>query len=293
MHCELVVPPPPSAPRDSRRPALELLLARGRRTRSEAASTTQWLLEAFGDGVPGDETWLRAEPVHLRADRDRVLQFRPGSFAIARGEAEALCQAINGHFGARLNVSPLKPEVWNARSAIVDGLDSLRPPSGEAMELPHGGEAATVWHALLNEIQMVLHVHPVNAAREERGEPAVNGVWLWGAARLPRAASGPWQSVTADDPVALGLARLAGMRHHLLPRSAGEWLDRLPQEGRHLAVLDSIRDEAWFAPLLAALREGRVGMITLHLPEWGLAAEAVRGDLRRFWRRPRPLDAHR
>jgi hypothetical protein len=30
-------------------------------------------------------------------------------------------------------------------------------------------------------------------------------------------------------------------------------------------------------------------MITIHVPGTGATFETVRGDLRRFWRRPRPL----
>jgi hypothetical protein len=48
-----------------------------------------------------------------------------------------------------------------------------------------------------------------------------------------------------------------------------------------------------FAPLLAALRGGRVGMVTLHVPDsLGASFETVRGDLRRFWRRPRALEKY-
>jgi hypothetical protein len=94
-----------------------------------------------------------------------------------------------------------------------------------------------------------------------------------------------------------------------LPASADAFLERAPEEGRHVVVLDGLRsalaigdadacrsrlealEERWFAPLLAALRSGRVGMITVHVPDApnGVSFETIRGDLRRFWRRPRPL----
>jgi len=158
---------------------------------------------------------------------------------------------------------------------------------------------------------MLLHAHPVNEARETRGEPAVNSLWLWGVGRLPRAVQGHWRSVSAADPVALGLARLAGARAHALPASADVWLESAPPDARHLLVLDMLRapnalglaaeyrecidalEARWFAPLLAALRAGRVGMVTLRVPDAGGATfEIVRGDLRRFWRRPRALERY-
>ena len=141
------------------------------------------------------------------------------------------------------------------------------------------------------QITAVLHEHPANEGREL----GVNGLWLWGAGELPAALRAPWRSIASDDPLARGIARAAGIEPLALPRGAPAWLAALPGEGRHLALpgaLDAAMDEAWFAPLLAALRSGRLGMLSLHAPEAGLAVEAVRLDLRRFWRRARPLESH-
>ncbi|HYR33076.1 MAG TPA: hypothetical protein VEQ87_02175, partial [Burkholderiales bacterium] len=132
----------------------------------------------------------------------------------------------------------------------------------------------------------------------------------WGAGRAPRVASKSWHSVTADEPLALGLARAAAMRYHALPPSAAAWLERAPEDGRHLVVLDALRaplalsetgeyqdaiarlEQDWFAPLLSALRGGRIGMVTIHVPDAAecLAYETIRADLRRFWRRPKRLE---
>ena len=166
--------------------------------------------------------------------------------------------------------------------------------SGAPLEPPKAAAA------LINEAQMVLHAHPVNEAREARGDPAVNSLWPWGAGRLPASAHCSWHSVAADDPAVLGAARLAGARHRALPRSAAVWLERLPEEGRHLAALDALRtpldalERDWFAPLLAALRAGRVGMLTLHVPDAAEAVsfETIRGDLRRFWRLAKPIERY-
>ena len=51
-------------------------------------------------------------------------------------------------------------------------------------------------------------------------------------------------------------------------------------------------EAGWFAPLLQALRGGRIGMVTLHVPDAGADFEVVRADLRRFWRRPRALERY-
>jgi hypothetical protein len=41
------------------------------------------------------------------------------------------------------------------------------------------------WYRLLNEIQMFMHQHPVNAQRLRQGRLAINSLWAWGAGVAP------------------------------------------------------------------------------------------------------------
>ncbi len=341
MHLELLVPgllPARESLREAlgglRLPALEMLLARGRPDWSQALSPERWLAEAFlgenaplaagaltvladgaPDGAPGTASWMRADPVHLRLHGDAMALVPSAAFAIAREEAEALCETLGRHFAGALALYPLRPERWCARLEADMAVATESPLAVAGSDLDSqlaAGPDTRRWHALLNELQMLLHDHPVNRVRAECGAPAVNSLWLWGAGALPGSAHGPWQSVTADEPVALGLARLAGMRQRPLPRSADEWLARAPEDGTHLLVLDALRaacalgeaevfregllalESRWFAPLLEALRDGRLGMVTLRVPDGAqaLSFETIRGDLRRFWRRARALGSY-
>lgn len=325
MHVEIVAPALLAAQGASRHPALELLLARGRRTHDDPLSLERWLAREFGLGEeplpagaltalagglePGGDAWLRADPVHLRLQRDSMMLVPAAGFDVSLAEAEAIADSVNRHFGESFSVHVVSPAAWSLRvkgDAAIEGRSPLALAGQDVnANLPAGADAAR-WHATLNEVQMLLHAHPVNETREV----PLNSLWFWGAGRLPGEAGGPWQSVTADDPVALGLAKLAAMRHRALPSGAGEWLERLPEAGRQLVVLDALAAAAalrdgeahaarlgametdWFAPLLDALKSGRVGMVTVHLPDAGLSIETVRGDLRRFWRRPRPVTAY-
>ena len=316
MHCELVVPGLFGSRAASRFAALELLLARGRSRASPAQRLEDWLRDAFDLGEapfpagaltllacghdPGAESWMRADPVHLRLLRDHLAVVPANAFELSVEEAEALCDALCQHFAGKAVFRTCGPKRWCATWPASTTIDAGNPldAAGREVELPR--ESA----ALLNEAQMVLHAHPVNEAREARGEPAVNSIWLWGPGRAKRA-NCAWQSVAADDPAVIGAARLAGARSRALPRSARDWLDRLPEDGRHLAVLDSLREtpgelvldrleKEWFAPLLAALRSGRIGMVTVHVPDAAdaLSFETIRADLRRFWRRAKPLERY-
>jgi hypothetical protein len=292
MHCELAIPGLFGDSTGVRFAALELLLARGRRVRAPARSLEAWLSEAFelGDAPfpagaltllgcgdePGEATWARADPMHLRFFRDHFATVPGEPFEVQREEADALCEALSSHFAAQLEFRACEPRRWSAR------LFNDAAPND----------------ALVNEVQMLLHAHPLNEAREARGELAINSVRFWGAGQAPRRAQCRWQSVAAADPAVRGAARLAGTRHRALPGSAPGWLDRLPEDGRHLALLDA-RETAladlerdWFAPLLAALRSGRIGMVTLHAVDGSeeVSFETIRGDLRRFWRTKKPVE---
>jgi hypothetical protein len=170
--------------------------------------------------------------------------------------------------------------------------------------LPSGPDAVR-FHALMNEAQMLLHEHPVNAEREARGEPALNSVWFWGGGVTAAAKDRPFSTVVGDDPLARGLALAAGIPVRALPRDAHSVLAALGDEGLALVVLDAPRgaqllerraalERDWFGPLLAALKSGRIGMLTLQLcgADSLLEVETVRSDLRYFWRRRKALSAY-
>ena len=325
MHCELVVPALFAAAAEGRWRSLEVLLARGRRAHgTESKRLEDWLRDAFMPGEasipagalcliatnrdPGGDSWLRADPVHLHLLRDHVSVVPAEALEISREEADALCAALNQHFAGVMQVQVQDPRRWTARvlnrHLTLDDAPALEL-AGRQLPLNRARDPE------LTEIQMLLHEHPVNKAREARGEPAINSLWLWGSGAASKAES-RWASVLADEPMIMGLAMLARTRYRSLPADAAQWLERAPEDGRHLVVLDGLRaptllrqperyqetlaalEQRWFAPLLRALRFGRIGMVTLHVPDAARAAsfEAIRGDVWRFWRGTRPLSTY-
>ncbi len=323
MHCELLIPGLFATPPEERLPALELLLARGRCTASGSQSCEAWLHDAFeldaplpagaltllGTSLdPGADGWTRADPVHLRFMQDRLVLAPGAVLRLQRAEADALCEALSRHFAPHWHLQAVDAERWVARATEAVAIEAQPPIELAGRDV--GGALPPAMSARLTEAQMVLHTHPVNEAREARGEPPVNSVWFWGPGRAPQLSSKRWHSVIADEPLARGLGRAAGMLQQPLPASAAAWLDRAPEEGRYLIVLDELRmphaleetgeyqetlaklERDWFGPLLGALRDGRVGMVTVHVPDAAecVAYETIRADLRRFWRRPRSLE---
>jgi len=339
MHCHLLVPgfgwphDQESELRLAIAPvALETLISKGRRTQEPAVpglGAERWLLERFGverqrdwpaapfsllaeGGSPDSDAWICADPVHLRIERNRLMLADSTQFRIARDEAEALADSINSHFGDSLMIYPLQACRWYARLPDCADMETtpLSSVRGGAIEahLPHGPEAMR-WQAIANELQMLLHDHPVNVAREARGELPVNSVWLWGAGRLRPLSARPFQSVAATDPLARGLAQASGAETRELAENAQAWLAQAHNAGIGLIVVDALAAPSqygqadawrealshleldWFVPLLAALKQGRLGMLTLHLlgRERALQVEVTRSDLRRFWRRRQAL----
>jgi hypothetical protein len=325
MHCHLLIPDflsDEGARPGTRAAAAETLIARGRRTRSAAVSRETWLFERFAvqkqrdwpvapytllaDGrSPGPHFWMRADPVHLRVSGDRLILAGGSGFDVSHEEAAALIETLNRHFGEAMLFQAVEPTRWHVRFLQAPDLQttplSQAPGAPVGDQLPSGPDAMLV-QARMNEAQMLFHDHPVNSAREARGEPVLNSIWFWGGGTIASPGVRPYSAVFSNDPLVRGLALASGVQARPLPGHAGAWLAAAGSEGMVLAAFDPPRGEEelaalerdWFEPLLAALRSGRIGMLTLSLPgaDFLFEIETVRSDLRYFWRLRKPLAAY-
>lgn len=268
---------------EARLPRLDLLLARGRREAIPQTDLETLLCEQFGiarqhdfpiaaislsaaGGQAGSDYWLRADPVHVRIERDRVILNEIAE--PSPDEARLLCEALSAHFGEAFSPQPMRPGAWVVR--IAEELEiSTTPPSlaaGQHIDplLPTGKDAMQ-WRRLLNEAQMLLFSHPVNQAREARGEPVINSVWLWGGGQLPETSGLSARAVLCDQHDWRALAEFAGAGTGTLPE---RWRPELAEDAlvvmdaphRHLrrgdfdGWLAAMRDfeQNWLAPLLAS-----------------------------------------
>jgi hypothetical protein len=303
---------------------LPWLLGRAHVTRRAGSSLDAWLCNHFGMaatpsaalsmladqvGAQG-QTVLRADPVHLQAQRDQLVLIDAGQLKLQQAEANELIAALNTHFlqhGLRFQ-APV-PTRWYASfdAPLEVQTDALAITAGHSINhrLPRGRDGLRL-HQLANEIQMLLHTHPVNAARETAGQAAINSVWFWGEGARPNVA--PRHDVVwTNHAVARGLARAAATPLHPLPDSAESVL----ADGgtRHLIVWDALQapiwygdydtwrarlaelDARWLGPLRDALTRGRIRELDLYAPcasvtwHWQLTP----GARWSFWRRPRAL----
>jgi hypothetical protein len=338
MRCTLLVPhlfwpreAAESAPNGAQLPALALLLARSRRERFAALSTDAWLCQAFEvqkqqdwpvapltlalEGAEaGTAYWLRADPVHLRVSRESVTLVDNALFDLTASEAQRLVASLNAHFAPNgLAFRCPAPKRWYVRAHGTPRLHtvSFGEVAGKDVQahLP-GGSDAGEWHRIFNEVQMVLHGHPVNEAREERRTLAVNSVWFWGGGTRPRVAGRPFDAVWSNETLATALGAASDVPTAALPDGTASWLQAAGRDqARHLLVLDALEtptayqdaaewrcgvlalETRWFAPLVEALKTRRISELAIVAPLatacWRF--EVRRSDLMKFWRRGEPL----
>ncbi len=306
---------------EKRPAALDRLLSRSRHERSRVAGLEGALCDYFDiaagaelpaaalcwladTGSPATQHLLCADPVHLRADQSCLRLFDAHSFSLAQEEAAALVSSINtfcAEYGWQLHAP--HPQRWYLSVPQPPAMSSRSPSrvAGQDIDpfLPTGADAPW-WLARMNELQMLLHDHPVNRAREQRGEPAINSLWFWGAGELPAPPRPDLQLLYCDHPLGTGLARHARVACHDVPAGATELLSGTAQ-GTVLVLLDSLAwpsgyndieawlaalqqlEHAWFGPLLQAVQQGRVGALTIDACS-GDTFHTTRGRQRAFWK---------
>ncbi len=135
------------------------------------------------DGVAvNDLCWAELTPLHLRVGAEQVSAIDTAALHLDADESRALFAALAELFPAAEGWvaawgAPLR---WYVAHASLQGLPgaSLDRVLGRGVD-PWMPEARRL-RTLQNEVQMLLHNHGVNDAREARGELAVNSVWISG-----------------------------------------------------------------------------------------------------------------
>jgi hypothetical protein len=299
-------------------PNLQRLLARADAEEGHCDDEQAWLCEQFGVARQADwpiapislfgtgmetgpDYWLSADPVHLQVNRDQLTLLAPEGLSITDAEAVALCATLNRHFATQFTFVAPQPHRWYLKTQEPPRVrtSSLSQAAGREVDLllPNG-EDQLAWHRIFNEIQMVLHEHPVNEQREIRGALPINSLWFSGGGILPRARS-LFQAVIGDSALARGLAKLANIP--FTPAATGaaaigthDVLVELQSAATASMCLDSAAwqraleclDPIWFAPLSAMLAKGELRQVIIATVAGGRSYRwrVSRTNLWRFWR---------
>lgn len=213
-------------------------------------------------GALPEQSCFRCDPVHLRADIAQALLYDSRSFQISAQEAEQLTAAFNRHFADdNLQLVFRDPRRWfllaqDPPPLHATPLDEVAGRNAGAF-LPED-LGARYWNRVLNETQMLFFGQAVNVDREARGEPAVNGVWIYGGGPVADAGTpADVDEVYTDDAFCKGLAMHAGV-------TVRDWADMFATNVRQhrprvLLFSNALRD---------ALQTGDLGRWLSLLAEW-------------------------
>ncbi|WP_257388985.1 phosphoglycerate mutase, partial [Tahibacter caeni] len=237
--------------------------------------------------------WLRADPAHVRADMATARLLACGELGLTPADCDELLRPLKPLFGdSGFPIDAPVPSRWYLRAPAGAQLPTFQPPEqvlGDDLRrhLPEGNEGRR-WRSLLNEAQIVLHNHPLNAQRIARGQLPVNSLWFWGAGSLPQWVRTPLARVLTRDGVLAALAAQTSCAV-LAPQPgapagfAGETLLDLDDP----AALPTVARD-WLPAVEQALAQGRIDALALRFVD-GARAHYRPANRWRFWRRVRPL----
>lgn len=177
------------------------------------------MTRALDAGDADDIAWVRADPAHFRVELANVRMLACGDIGQSASETTELVAALAPIFGDEgFELSAPHPRRWYLRAFAgntASDLPQLPPPEvalgGDLFELWPEDTTHRRWRRLFNEAQIVLAHHAVNRHRAEHGKPAINGLWFWGAGRLPASISTPVATAVTDDVLLSSLAKVAGI----------------------------------------------------------------------------------
>ena len=164
-------------------PALNQLL-RYARIQPTASSRMQLYQSYLCDQLGQPENIIYASPVWQQMGMNTASQIPAEHLPLTHSEAAIWCHELNQFYRGEYAFTPIRPDLWTLalpspptwHAASILDLASQLDGSQSA-----SGSDIRPWLALSTELQMWLHNHPRNAARQQNQLPPINGIWLWNA----------------------------------------------------------------------------------------------------------------
>lgn len=251
------------------------------------------------DGEQDDKIYLRADPVYLQADRDRLVLFDAhNADTITPSESAQIMHELNEFYAEEgLIFSAPHPKRWYVQLAASPEitLHSVYDAAGHDIRnyMPTGAQQLR-WRNRINEIQMLLHQSPVNAARLARHQLPINSLWFWGAGQLTAAIAPRWQQVWGHEEISQGLALHTQTPYSALPEqikdsveklAVGEYLSIITPNSRELVDREQwliSLEKNWFNPLLSCLAQRQLDSLWIYTCQNKVFKITSRG-LQKFW----------
>jgi hypothetical protein len=260
-------------------------------------------ISALADGLQAQAGyWLRADPVHLVMQRDAFSLGEPMPLALSATEVNSILHTLNTHFAEDGFAFLLgQSGQWYLHTAQTPEMTTVLPAvamqQNVHQHMPSGPDAAK-WRGVINEIQMLLHSHPVNAQRELQKDLVINSVWISGGGVLPQALSAlkPYYKESANcfagnNHFYAGLAlwlNLPFLRinhvSELFTKSVALPKNQTPNQHCHMHLSDPQNDD--LALLLSSLKTRAIKHLTINIGFYAhtLVLNICPNAMRAFWR---------
>ena len=165
----------------------------------------------------GNAGWAWVTPCHLDAQSHHLSMKDPHELALSATECETLRNAMEPYFAEDgIELHSLSDCTWLAFGEVFRDLPttSLERVAGTHVDVwLHQQKQPKSLQRLHNEMQMLLHTHAVNVAREARGATTVNAFWI----------SGTGSPEAQPNPVSERLECVDALRQSALRDDAKAW----------------------------------------------------------------------
>jgi hypothetical protein len=211
----------------------------------------QALAQRQGLASAAQPGWGLLTPAHWRLGTEQISLMDPEALNLDDADSRAFLAVVSELFTSEgFEMHFAGPTAWLCRHDVLADLPTASLDRVVGRNVDRWLEAdprARLLRRLQNEVQMLLHEHPLNEAREAAGELPLNSVWLSGTGVL---AQGARVDIGADGREALVLD------DRLRSPALGEDLSRWAAGWRTL-------DEDAIGPLLARQTAGEPVRLTL------------------------------
>ena len=145
-------------------------------------------------GVIDNGWWLRADPVHLRPERDRLVLTDSQKLDITRDEANGLVAEIMEHYKADgWLLKAARPGRWYLKPHRAPKMTNTPAKASEARigydihpYLPYKARMARFGTRSSMRCRFCCTPPRSTEERERHGKLPINSLWFWGGGRLPK-----------------------------------------------------------------------------------------------------------
>lgn len=216
--------------------------------------------------------WLVVEPIECQADLRTVYCVGAAHLQITPAEAMLLLDTLNQHLSAEgMHLYAPTPALWLLSMDKPLHIDTipLSQVLGQDIAKCAPKHWPKDWQRLFVELEMLLHQHPVNQARQKAGQPKINACWFSGAGELKALPAQPNTAIVSDDPLIHTLGECVHAQMISSHLSYESVLAACESDINHVIIVpdtDDVRDleTQWLTALMAAVKAKVVQQVSIN-----------------------------